>query len=677
MAELACLLALLLPFLAACQTSESYTYGNRPIDKLPKSSFARPEEERGWGEPTLEGGGVLLDLKDHYRIGAQGIQRLCVIEAWASGPGTRRLELVGAPEGVLWEARAEWVGANRRMRPYWLPLGAGGPQRLELLRDGAVVLSTDCTLASGAPEALTGAATEEAAHETDADLALLGGTDQVLARGETLSVRVAVRPEHVGAEVIAALQYPGRPSRALARRTVVGVCTLRLGTAGWLEPRCELSVRTVKGPLLLAEERFPVHLLDAPPAVAFGARYADLRYTLSITDGDAQRSWDELWQGSGKRDVVVSFPPSDARFVFWRGASYVGCWALPEAWLTYEWLEAEPYFYGAVDCVEPIMDKDCRYSRAEIVESNPARAVVKWSYALTDFEQKIIRDERAEETFTLYPDGIGTRFLRGFYRSGWHENQEFIVINRPGRRPSDALSPQAITFLSPSGERQDPVWPKPGFSVDGWPQVVSIVHLGDGPHPFMVTLDAPTQVKVWADPYLDKPDLFNCYPHWPVTRGMFTSWLTDPADFERPTHCNLANLVNRPLRETAEEKDFLWLIGVCASEQQALDAARCWLKPGRIEPLEGLASAEYSQTERAYLLRPAEGARTLRFTLVAEDDVPIVNPAFVIEGWTGPMAAVIPGAKRLQTNHGPGAAVIWAQGRIAEPSACQVQAASP
>jgi len=699
-----CLLALLASLPAAGQLTDSYTYGNRPIDKLPKSHYARPEDETDWAEPPLPSDhGLALHPKDLFRIGEGGLERLCVVEAWApetTGQGAGYgLSLVERPDGVRWQTSPDWLGPNRRMRPYWLPVGSGGRQYLELAGPGGrggmpAAAAAECDLADGAPEALIEAEPATSPHEADAGLALLSSDELLAVRGETLRLRVAVRPDDLTSgvsaslqpphlrvavrpddltsEVSASLQPPHLAPRTLARRPVHGMRALRLDTARWPGSPCELTVQVRAGDDILAERRLRVHLLEALPQIAFGARYADLRYTLPVTDGDTQRSWDDLWGGSGKRDVVVSFPGSDARFVFWRGASYVGCWALPEAWLTYEWLEAEPYFYGAVDCVEPIMDKDCRYSRAEIVASTPARTVVKWSYALMDFEQKIIRDEHAEEIFTFYPDGIGTRLLRGSYRSGWHETQEFIVINRPGRRPSQALDPQAITFLSPSGERQAPVWPKPGFSLDGWPQVISIVRLGNGPFPFMVTPDAPSQVKVWADPHLDKPDLFNCYPHWPVTRGMLTSWLTDPADFARPTHCNLANLVSAPIRDTPDEKDFVWLIGVSAEEQQALDAARCWLKPGRIEPLEGLASAEYRQVERAYVLRPADGARALRFTLVPDDGAPIVNPAFVIEGWEGPADLRMAGAESVTHGRERGKLVVSIEGRVRQRTEVEV-----
>lgn len=288
---------------------------------------------------------------------------------------------------------------------------------------------------------------------------------------------------------------------------------------------------------------------------------------------------------------------------------------------------------------------------------------------MADLEVKIIRDERAEEIFTLYPDGVGTRYMRGFYQSGWHENQEFIVVNRPGRWPSMALDPQAITFLSPEGERQAPVWPKPGFSLRGWPQVISVINLGNGPRPFMVTPEAPTSTKVWAEPYVDKPDLFNSYPHWPVTRGMRTSWLDAPADFERPTHSNVANLVNSPIEETEEEKDFLWLIGMGRSEQEILDVSRCWLEPGEIVAGQNVEAAGYSQIERAYVLQVKDSRQACEFTLVPAADTPVVNPAFIIEGWRGRADVSVAGAEEVQVGqergNGDGAKlVVWARGRL-------------
>ena len=59
----------------------TYTYGNRPIDKLPKSHAAQPEEQRAWDETPPGQLELKLHAKDLFRIGQQDLERLCVVEA--------------------------------------------------------------------------------------------------------------------------------------------------------------------------------------------------------------------------------------------------------------------------------------------------------------------------------------------------------------------------------------------------------------------------------------------------------------------------------------------------------------------------------------------------------------------------------------------------------------------
>ncbi|MCE5237995.1 hypothetical protein LLH23_05840 [bacterium] len=653
----------------------TYTYGNRPIDLLPKSETARPEGSRDWDDPEPAMAYELaLHAKNLFRVGEAGLERLCVIEA--RRPEARRAALTLAlttPLQTLWRERGDWIGPNQRMRPVWLPVRRDLRTAL-VLNEGAEPRATvSVSLGRGAPAALVGATASPQVPAVDAGFALLPASELSVTREAALALEVAVARPNADPMCIelrdagdgSLCESWSLPAGRLADRFIFRLSDLPLAAASpgsTLRLTCEALSNTRS----LARQELTLRFVDAPAPVPFGARPTDLRYTLPIADGDRERTWDELWGRRDLRDVVVSFPGSPARFVLWRGASYVPCWALPEAWLTYEWLEAEPYFFGADDCVEPLQDRDCRYSRAEIICSTPARAVVVWRYALTDFQGRIIRDEHAEETFTLYPDGVGTRFLRGFYQDGWHENQEFIVINRPGRRASQALAPQALTFYSVRGDCQKPIWPKPGFSLEGWPEVITLVNVGAGPRPFMVTPDAPEQIKVWGKPYVDKLDLFNSYPHWPVTRGLRTSWLDDPRQFGRPTHSNLANLVNRPVRETETEKDWVWLIGVAARDDDALAAAASWLRPGAIAAGQGAVSAAYDPMQRAYVLQAADSAAMCEFTLTPPPGGTLTNPAFVIKGWTGPAQVSIPGAREVQTGQEPGQLVIWARGRFAQ-----------
>jgi len=673
----AVLAALLLSLVPVYAQQPQYTYGNRPIDSLPKSTHARPEDDLDWGRPDAPAGWELaVHPKDTFRVGEQGVERLCVIEA--HGPadiGESGLLVLATPTGdAMHSGPADWVGRYPRMRSYWLPVLCGAAARLSIRDASGTLAEALVTTSRGAPRILYSLEPERPAPEADAGVALLPADSCTAVRGSMVLLRIGL---------CRGMRTPVSVSLvAGALDTLLGTCTLDPAD-GQLTGSIRFRAEAERSPMSVVAmdmgemtmRAFHIHLADPP--MEFGARETDLRYTLPVVDGDVTRSWDEVWGESAKRDVVVNFPGQPYRMVFWRGGSYVPCWALPEGWMTYEWLEAEPYFYGADDCVEPLQDRDCIYSRVEIISSTPARAVVKWSYALTDFACKIINNEHAEEVFTLYPDGVGTRYLRGYYGSGWHENQEFIMVNRPGRRASDALHAQALTFHSPDGRSQAAEWPRPGFSLSGWPQVISVVNLGDGPRPFMVTPNAPTQVKVWAEPYLDKPDIFNSYPHWPVTRGMLTSWLDDPVLFANPTHSNLANLVNDPIERADGRNDFLWLIGMehTPFPEEATEARACggcWVEPGDLRVTSGATYTGYSQQERAYMLTADAGAESCRLELFPAAGTPVRNPALIINGWSGDASVTVPGAVSVKTGREGDRLVVFVEGTFSGPTAVTV-----
>ncbi|HOX28943.1 MAG TPA: hypothetical protein PLQ76_07310, partial [bacterium] len=166
----------------------------------------------------------------------------------------------------------------------------------------------------------------------------------------------------------------------------------------------------------------------AAPQKDFGAYEARIDYEGSVMQYDREkkswssRKWDDVWARGPKKDVVVAFPNGN-RFVFWRGSGYVPFWASPDnVGLTYEWIEASFERNGLVDCIEVLQDKECRYSRVQIVESTPARVVVRWRYAIADLEYSIVDNEWGEETYTFYPDGFGVRAAVGhIVPMTWHE----------------------------------------------------------------------------------------------------------------------------------------------------------------------------------------------------------------------------------------------------------------
>jgi hypothetical protein len=64
--------------------------------------------------------------------------------------------------------------------------------------------------------------------------------------------------------------------------------------------------------------------------------------------------------------------------------------------------------------------------------------------------------------------------------------------------------------------------------------------------------------------------------------------------------------------------------------------ARMWLRPPKLKVFgQAFNNKGYSRNERAYILsrEPAHLPQSLEFELVGSSDSPVVNPAFVIEGW--------------------------------------------
>ena len=87
-------------------------------------------------------------------------------------------------------------------------------------------------------------------------------------------------------------------------------------------------------------------------------------------------------------------------------------------------------------------DKQSRYSHVDVLESNDARAVVHWRYALAEVEnyKGALVDpltgwfDWADEYWTVYPNGTALRkkVLWTSVSDKEHEWQETIVINGPG-----------------------------------------------------------------------------------------------------------------------------------------------------------------------------------------------------------------------------------------------------
>ena len=665
------------------EPDRSIPIGQRYIDTLPKSSYPIPVDRDLFGQGEQATGEYFIEAfpKPSFRVGERCLERLCVIEAHGPTmhPGPMDIVLRDETGAELWRERAWWLRGNQQMRAYWLPVSAAGGDRFEVVQFGEVQASRESRVTEDAIGGLFEVTAQPEPLAVDEGFGLLPTWHTLVEEGGQLRIGFAVPVgEQRDIVVRGRLDRTRGGTHAVLQETFA---TENVGCVGRFSIPCGklrrgeyvLHLSAASADRVIAEHKQQVHIRLGRRTPRFGARYTSLSHPAPVYVNLAETvPWADLWRGMKQHDVVVDFPGQPYRFVFWRGTSYVPCWAFPNAWLTYEWLEAEPDYYGAVGCVEPIMDKHCRYSRVRIVESSPARVVVHWRYALTDLHCKIIKDEWADEYFYLYPDAIGTRKLVAWISGwAWHENQEFIILNRPGAQPWQAVQPQAVTFMSTAGDTARPVWPCPRFSVGSWPDCIARVNMRDQPNPFQATADDSTQIKVWAEPYLDKPGLFNCYLHWPISHGIRTTWLEDPADFHRPTHSNLVNIVSDPEVREEDYRIWAWLIGIAPGNARLREVVKCWLHPGEVSiEGKGVSFRGYDRMQRAYLVRASASTRACRLTIVPEEGAPIINPALVIEGWDGDARVTVPG-RRVAVMTGRERdgkdLVVWLRGRFEEP----------
>jgi hypothetical protein len=329
------------------------------------------------------------------------------------------------------------------------------------------------------------------------------------------------------------------------------------------------------------------------------------------------------FSGARGHAVVVEFD-KPWRFVFWDKAQYIGCVDLGKGvWFTPEWCETNSP--NDLHCYEPIMDKQLRWSRIQILESGPARVRVKWSYAMNDMRYRIFHgDSRADEIYTIYPDGIavrevvlwpGTQSNHGGNANFWQQ-AEWILVNGAGSNPLDVLrQPAPFTMCNGCGESFDIPWPLPPdwFSplcqyypqISDFPMFVGKVNLRGVPNPFFAAFNdqvlyphMPCAHCGKDHPYMTLfpgKELINVYKHWPVTdMEDFLEWVPAGEDMGKvATHTSFIS-VNFASRRSPKDyiptpdpgASWYFLVGATAestdgSELEAL--ARSYYYPAQIE----------------------------------------------------------------------------------------------
>lgn len=434
------------------------------------------------------------------------------------------------------------------------------------------------------------------------------------------------------------------------------------------------------------------------------------------------KAFEEDLTFSGRRGrAVIVDSGHDWRYVFWEHAQYVGCVDLGQAvWFTPEWCETNSP--NDLHCYEPIMDKQLRWSRVEIVESGPARARVKWSYALPDMRYRNFHgDSRAEETYTIYPDGLalrevvlwpGTATNHGGNANLW-QMAEWILIQGKGVNPVEELAmPAPFEFSNGRGHILSVPWPLPAQDfeplcshypeVADWSYYVGRVRVKNRPHPFLAFPKnqalfpfMPCNACRKPHPYFNLfpgKDLNNVYKHWPVTdMEDFIEWV--PAREAMGTVATHTSFVDVNFSMRRSDADYVptpdpattWymLTGAVPNETSTVELeerVRSSFEPASVEivrdpgePAElhrGRVLFEgYDFSVRAYVIRKT-GEDCVRFWLRPETVQ--CDPAFVVAGWREGAPRVSVNGKTLsaqswRSQRGPdGELIVWISGRFEE-----------
>jgi len=373
---------------------------------------------------------------------------------------------------------------------------------------------------------------------------------------------------------------------------------------------CEITDGT--GAIRFAADTLIVNPTAQETWPEFGATACQLDYDLPIsvrnpaTGEFSQMPYSAGWPPS-LQDVVVSLP-GERYFVFWRGSSYVPFWARRDALgICYEWAEMlPPHPPGAVDCIEPLMDKELRYGRVRIMESTASRIHVQWQYQSCDLEYRIWGDEAIEDYY-FYPDGFGTRVLT--LRSApdaEYELAELILLLPPDRYPLDAVPTPLVEALFLDGTKREINFPLDAATI--------AEKLTPGPTPALFRLRARSDDREAAlffpstesrmpqvafAPFSDGGQLVTpAYwgSHWPLARGNMTGGVIDDRIHLTPHHVSLLSWAgHRPPPVTQIQQDmkdtlgnvrpmmvrrWAWLIGTSTDTDASLLAwARSYAQP--------------------------------------------------------------------------------------------------
>jgi hypothetical protein len=563
---------------------------------------------------------------------------------------------VGLPTGPPYTVRVPIPGHSDEV----VLLQTSGGDAIELARMRVVLPALEAD-AIARPDALV--------NPVDLGAILVPAGWLLLGPGQSATVDVAAISRDRGRPAARlAAWYDSRPDRKTTGAMALPAGTLRRQSIRLPDPppavaRDSLTVALEDGEgRALWRKSISVMLVkDLPRRPRFGATRERLRYDAPISIRDpttgaySTMPYEGAWPP--ELDDIVVWLPNGARFVFWRGSSYIPFWGgRHNTGACYEWAEIISQPAGAVDCVEPLMDKELRYSRVAIVESTAARVHVRWTYQSTDLHYKVWGDAVIEDYY-FYPDDFGTRVVNlKADPANNYELSEFIILTPPGAYPFEVLPDDPVDALFLYGRKRAFRFPNPtaGAARPG--------DSGNTPAIYRLRLHKeedlaavyfnPNETKlppVVFAPFFDEGQMVTpCYwgSHWPLARGNATGNAIDDRIGLTPCHNSVMSWAGTrpcPLR-TAElvtldtlgrsrpmtVRTWAWLIGMTGEpDARLVERAKSFATPPALELSGARIGFEGYAPERRAIRLIAEGPE---IAITIKPGSPCVNPVFEIDG---------------------------------------------
>jgi hypothetical protein len=397
----------------------------------------------------------------------------------------------------------------------------------------------------------------------------------------------------------------------------------------------------------MQQRNFPV------PATGgkFKAVYAHLPY---------YETWNNLFRFGQYPDVVVGFDQLPAKFVFWRGVSFIPMMVNESGqWFTEEFNETGGP--GAPGDCEPMSDKPSLESHARVIENNNARVVVEWRYRLANpdhywahYDSATGWGDIADWYFYIYPDGVASVVMRCYSSrpDAFMEWNEQIAVFGPGQGPESVLRKTPVmTLVDSVGKASSFDWnpdpPKPRYAGNK----IQMIHFTGRYSPFAI------QHFDGGSTYSNERTWYSVFPtwnHWPI--GQTNSSGRTASFPDRAAHSSISNLFWPVYSEQGGKIPFrekLLMQGMTDLPADSLNKlADSWLTAPAVINVSGGSTQGYNQPHRAYRFTWQEAP--LAFDIAASHLQPVHNICFEVRNWKNRNAAAILKVNGIQQTPGRG-----------------------